>query len=249
MKENIPTPYGLLLVGSQEQVFEHTAALISDCQAQKNSRITVGLPGGSTPTAFYRWVVERRALSENVLKNTCWLASDERCVPLESDESNFGNAERLLLGPSNVPDDFKIPWPTHLDPADAAREFNKTWNDRFGAGACFDLCFLGLGDDCHTASLFPGSPLIDSACEDNFAAVEAPDKSRRLTITEAGLARCGKIVVTVLGHNKAAALKQVLKAPCRPLERPAQLLQKHARRVLWLTDPPAAAALASQATD
>jgi len=243
VKENRTTLYGLLLIGSQEQVFEHTAALLADCHAQKNSRITVGLSGGSTPKAFYRWVVERRPLSKNVLGNTCWLASDERCVPLESDESNFGNAKRLLLDPSSVPDDFKIPWPTHLDPPVASRAFNKTWNERFGAGACFDLCFLGLGDDCHTASLFPGSSLIDAACEDNFAAVEAPDKSWRLTITEAGLARCGKIVVTVLGQSKARALKQVLETPCRPLERPAQLLQKHAQRVLWLTDPPAAAAL------
>ena len=239
----IKSPYGLLQVGSKEQVFEHTAALMADCQAQKNSRITVGLSGGSTPKAFYRWVVERRALSENVLGNTCWLASDERCVPLESDDSNFGNATRLLLDPSSVPDDLKIPWPTHLDPIAAARVFNKTWNERFGAGACFDICFLGLGDDCHTASIFPGSPLIGAAGEDNFTAVEAPDKSWRLTITEAGLARCGKIVVTVLGQGKAQALKQVIETPCQPLARPAQLLHKHAQRVLWLIDPPAASAL------
>ena len=234
------TPYGLLYIGGQQQVFEHTAAILSDCQEKKASSFTVGLSGGSTPKTFYRWVVERRALSKNVLGNTYWLASDERCVPLESDDSNFGNAERLLLDPLGVPNEYKISWPTQLDPSSAARTFNKTWNERFGAENCFDLCFLGLGDDCHTASIFPGSPLIDSAGDENFAAVEAPDKSWRLTITEAGLARCGKIVVTVLGQSKSRALKQVIETPCLPLERPAQLLQKHAQRVLWLTDPPAA---------
>ena len=113
-----------------------------------------------------------------------------------------------MLSPLGVAAENKLPYPVELDPYGAADKYNRLWNERFGEENGFDVCVLGMGDDCHTASLFPGSPLLESAESRNFAAVEVPGKGWRLTITEAGLARSKKIIVNTLGQGKAEALKQ-----------------------------------------
>jgi len=62
-----------------------------------NKKVTVGLTGGSTPKAFYAWAVKQGHFDSDDFKNVVWSVSDERCVPLSSEESNFGNADRMLL--------------------------------------------------------------------------------------------------------------------------------------------------------
>ncbi len=141
-------------------------------------------------------------------------------MPLASDDSNFGNADRLMLIPLGIPGAAKIPWPVELPPAACAAAFSKTWNARFGAQTGFDVCFLGMGDDGHTASLFPHCPLISSGFPDNFAATEWPGKGWRLTITEAGLARCARVIVLANGAAKAAVLKAILHGPYDPQKLP-----------------------------
>ena len=98
-----------------------------------------------------------------------------------------------------------------------------------------------MGDDAHTASLFPGTPLLRNEGGELFAAQEVPGKGWRLTITPAGLRACGQIVVLALGANKAPALARVLHGPDDVLNTPSQILKTCADRVLWLVDEPAAA--------
>lgn len=239
----IKSDYGILEVGTLDETFRALVQILREATAEKTSPITVGLSGGSTPKAFYQWVVREKALPKTIWKNCLWLTSDERCVPPVSDDSNFGNADRLMLTPLCVPTSAKMPWPVALPPGPSAAAFNKTWNTRFGAQNGFDVCFLGMGDDGHTASLFPGCPLIGSGLQDNFAAVEWPGRGWRLTITEAGLARCGRIVVVAHGANKAAVLKAIVRGPYEPKQLPAQILRANARRVTWLVDEAAAANL------
>jgi len=239
----ISTNYGMLQIGSLDDTFRAVVDILREAVAAKGGPITVGLSGGSTPKAFYQWAVRDQALPESLWKNCRWLTSDERCVPLASDDSNFGNADRLLLTPLGMPAVAKIPWPVDLPPAGCAAAFNKMWNARFGAQNGFDVCFLGMGDDGHTASLFPGCPLIGSGLADNFAAVEWPGRGWRLTITEAGLARCGRVVIITNGANKAAVLKAVLRGPYDPKKLPSQIHRAYADRVTWLVDEAAAAEL------
>ncbi len=236
----IITNYGTLEVGTLDETFRAMIAVLRGATAGKNSPCTVGLSGGSTPKAFYQWAVRERALPEAVWKSILWLTSDERCVPLASDDSNFGNADRLMLTPLGVPAAAKIPWPVELAPAECAVAFNQMWNARFGAQNGFEVCFLGMGDDGHTASLFPGCPLINSGLQDNFAAVEWPGRGWRLTITQAGLARCGRVVVLANGANKAAVLKEILRGPYDPKRLPSQIHLAYASRVTWLVDEAAA---------
>lgn len=236
----VTTEYGDVCIGPVEALFSKAAELVL-AEASKRTLATVGLPGGSTPQRWFQWLIKACAFDEQALNRLSWLTSDERYVPLDSPESNFGNAARLLLDPLGVPETRRMPWPVQVDPHSAAIVFNRRWSERFGQRRCFDLCFLGMGDDGHTASIFPGSPLIGLDSPDSFAAVDVPGKGWRLTITECGLERCGRIVVMVLGAGKAARLRSVLQGDHDPSTQPIQLLRAVAPNVTWLVDDAAAA--------
>jgi len=231
--------YGTILIGDQASIFEHITACIQE--ASTSPTPTVGLTGGSTPKAYYDYCANGGILSEDIITKVLWYTSDERCVELESAESNFGNADRKMLTPLNVAANNKRPWPIELSPQLAAVEFSCNWNDMVGADKGFALCLLGMGDDCHTASLFPGSPLISQVPDNKFMELNVPDKGERLTITPAGLKLCDKIVVTVCGASKADALVRVFKEDHSPIDKPIQLLKEMAGNVTWLIDEAAAA--------
>ncbi len=238
------TEYGMLCVGSEEQLFNEAVA-IADRERTKaaGEEFTWALTGGSTPAAFYRHCVSKKAISPELAAAALWFTSDERMVPLESEESNFGNAARMLLDPLAIPAERRIPWPVDHEPEQAAVVFNDLWRSRFSDQRCFDLCFLGMGDDCHTASIFPRSPLIGGGPDEFFAHVDVPGKGPRLTVTRAGLAKCGAIVVMVTGAKKATPLSLVFQELYDPELRPVQLLREHSDRVTWLVDDAAAAEL------
>jgi 6-phosphogluconolactonase len=238
------TIYGTLLVGSKDEIFDEAVAVADRRRQEKGlAEVTWALTGGSTPADFYRFCVAGRKIPGELLEATRWFTSDERMVPLESEESNFGNAARLLLDPLAVPAEKRFPWPVDREPVEAARLFNEIWISRFSGARCFDLCFLGMGDDCHTASIFPGSPWIAEPGDGFFAQVEVPGKGPRLTITRTGLGKCGTIVVMVTGRKKAGPLREVFGELHDPELRPIQLLRDHAERTVWLVDHDAASEL------
>lgn len=238
------TPLGTLRIAPREDIFKALAAEMEEALPRAGSKAcSIALTGGSTPLAFYKWAVEEKVLSKELCQRANWFTSDERYVALESEESNFGNADRLLLQPLQVDELRKHPWPVHVDPHSAVAVFNRQWGERFGGHRCFDLCLLGMGDDGHTASLFPQSPMIGSGIVENFVEVEVPGKGWRFTITEAGLGRCGRIVLVVTGAGKAARLQQILEGPLDIHEQPVQLLHFCKDRVLLLADEEAAAQL------
>lgn len=241
MKE-LSTGYGRAFIGPREHCFR-TAVFLAAGQRGKlpGARpFTWALTGGSTPKEWYQWCVAKDALSPPLLATTHWFTSDERAVPLGSPESNFGNADRSLLTPLKVKADHKHPWPVDLPAGGAAAQFATESRKFFAPGKCFDVCFLGVGDDGHTASIFPGSPLLDDRPE-HFAAVNVPGKGDRLTITPAGLRACGLIVVMALGAGKADILHRILAGPLDVAQLPAQGLRECSASVVWLIDEAAAA--------
>lgn len=242
MKE-LSSGYGRVFIGPKEELFR-TAVFLAGGQRGRAPQAKIfswALTGGSTPKEWYRWCVAQQALSPGLLAATHWFTSDERHVPLASDESNFGHAQRGLLAPLAVPPEKQHPWPVALPATEAAAEFSRQSAAWLPRGRAFDLCFLGMGDDCHTASLFPGSPLLSDEGAEFFAAVEVPGKGSRLTITPAGLRACGLIVVMALGAGKAEALHRVLAGPYDPVNVPSQVLKSCRQNVVWLVDEPAAA--------
>ncbi len=238
------TEYGTLCIGSKEEIFDEAIALANRrLRESEETELTWALTGGSTPAEFYRYCATSKRIPQELLDATSWFTSDERMVPLDSDESNFGNAARLLLDPLNVPAERRFPWPVDRQPAEAALLFNSIWRSTFTEFRGFDVCFLGMGDDCHTASIFPHSPLIKDRGTHFFTHIEVPGKGPRLTITQHGLEKCGLIVVMVTGKKKAMPLSMVFNDLFDPEQRPIQFLKDHADRTVWLVDDEAAAEL------
>lgn len=237
---SLATSAGTVAILSREESFAELARRINDLAA--HGPASVGLSGGSTPKAFYAWVVRTGALTAETLARIDWHVSDERCVPLSSDDSNFGHAARGMLDALGVPGARRFPWPVELPPAEAAAAYEAAWAVRSPAKA-FDLCVLGLGDDSHVASLWPRCPLIGRTAGPRFVATEWPGRGWRLTITEAGLAQCASIVVLVGGAAKAPALREIAHGAFEPSLHPGQVLRAFAPRVTWLADQEAAAGL------
>ncbi len=239
---SLSTACGRLIVDTKENHFARAATLLGETQARATGpAFTVAFSGGSTPQDWYRWCVAQRALPAAVAARAHFTVSDERHVPLADGQSNFGNTTRHLLDPLAIPAAQRHPWPVELAPIAAVENYRATLRKLAGPGKAYDVCFLGMGDDAHTASLFPGTPLLRNEGGELFAAQEVPGKGWRLTITPAGLRACGQIVVLALGANKAPALARVLHGPDDVLNTPSQILKTCADRVLWLVDEPAAA--------
>lgn len=238
-----PTPFGNVVLGHQNHLFDLAIAQMSESARLAPDGCSIALTGGSTPKAFYQWAIRHESLPGEVVASAHWTTSDERCVPLDSDESNFGTADRNLLRPAGIPEEKKHPWPTELAPPEAALAYRHRWEEISSARNTYDLCFLGMGDDCHTASLFPGSDLLNDDGGAPFASVEVPGKGHRLTITPSGLEKCAMIVVMVTGEGKAKAIREVFTTPPDPVRRPIQLLANYSDRVLWLLDEPAGSLL------
>ena len=234
------TALGRVLVSNPETIFEKIIDFIENSVegiGDRHSRI--GFSGGSTPCSVYRWAYEKKIISHNLFRKCLWMVSDERHVSLSSQDSNFGNLDRLLLQPCNVPHENKHPWPIKTLFGKTAETFNNSWDEKFGQNSGFDVCFLGMGSDCHIASLFPECHIIGSSKE-KFSAVEWPGRGNRLTITETGLQYCRQIVVLVIGKQKARAFYKVMNSDYSPSLLPAQVLRNHADRVTWLVDSLAA---------
>lgn len=238
--QNIPTALGTVLVGPTEELFRQTVHLMNNTvKISSHKECIWGFQGGSTPKAFFQWCIQHKVFERNFIEHSIWSTSDERHVPLTSEESNFGNMDRMLLGPLGIPTSQKLSWPTDLSPQECAQTFSSLWNKRF-PNRGFDICFLGMGDDCHTASLFPNCPLIQEKNLPTFATTEWPSKGWRLTITEAGLEQAQAIVITVTGSSKTPALQTVFHGAYNPKTYPAQLLKNYAKKVTWLIDTDAA---------
>jgi len=240
----VKSDYGRVIVGTKAELFQQAFDLGAAERAKAaHSRFLWALTGGGTPKEWYQWLVSEKKLSPADASAIEWTVSDERHVLLDSAESNFGNAERQLLAPLGVPTDRRHPWMVAWPVAEAAEAYRRTMLILAGPARTYDVCFLGMGDDCHTASLFPGTPLLRDDGGLAFGGQEVPGKGWRLTITPTGLRQCGLIVVMTLGAGKADALHRVLRGPDDVLNVPSQILKTCADRVVWLVDEAAAAKL------
>ena len=233
--KKVNTVAGQFLIGNKEDIFNKTKFLIIKAVQKSSGRLVkIGLNGGSTPKFFFKWA--KNEINQDLLHKCLWMVSDERCVPLNSLDSNFGNANRLFLEHFDIPKDNKKAWPVEgISPIKGVNQFNKDWDKKFGEYSGFDICFLGMGDDCHIASLFPQCPLIGQEKNNKkFDAIYWPNRGWRFTITENGLKYCNLIVVSILDKQKAFALYKTIYSKSNFKLRPAQILTKYAHKVLWL---------------
>ena len=215
-------------------------------------RFTVALSGGSTPKALYQLLAAPPYRDEVDWRKVYVTCGDERCVPPDDDESNYRLAREALLDHVPIPGDQVRRMPGELPDYDAAaRAYESTLRRLFGLAPDsrevprFDLIYLGLGTDGHTASLFPGSPALHERERLVVAPYVEQLGAHRLTLTPPVLNAAREVTFLVAGREKAAIVREVLRSP-RDVDRlPAQVVAPTDGRLTWLLDAAAAAELAA----
>lgn len=217
-------------------------------------RFVLALCGGNTPRRLYRVL----AAEEHGVDwgRVIVLFGDERLVPWEHPDSNFLMARETLLDHVPLPRQNIHPMPTELPPADAAAAYERVIREVLDArDPRLDLVLLGMGPDGHTASIFPGSPLLSEAeggrrgatfgqatlC---VAVTDAPKPpARRLTMTPYLINHARQVLVVVAGEDKVAAVSAALESDAEPGEIPIRVISPEGGILTYLVDRRAARAL------
>ncbi|MEZ4702288.1 MAG: 6-phosphogluconolactonase [Rhodothermales bacterium] len=212
------------------------------CVAERG-RCTIALAGGSTPRRLYEILATE--LRDDVPWERLHLVwGDERHVPHDDPKSNFRMAREAMLDRVPLLPDHIYPTPVAGAPdADAeayARRIDALLAPDEGR---LDLVLLGLGDDGHTASLFPGSPALGETERSVVAAPAPVAPHQRITLTFPVLNRARAVFFLVAGADKAPALACVFGKPGGVAECPAGRVQPDGGEVIWWLDEPAAAGL------
>lgn len=206
-----------------------------------NGRFSVALSGGSTPHRLYE-TLSTNSFREKVRWNAVHVFwSDERCVPMDDPRSNFLMARRTLLDHVPVQPDHVHPILGDLPAALAATHYETTLQDFFEEQApVFDLILLGLGENAHTASLFPHTSVLDEKERWVGEVYVAEQSMYRVTMTVPLINQAREVIFLVSGANKAPALQDVLEGAYHPHEYPAQLIRPNGAHPVWLVDKSAA---------
>lgn len=226
---------------------ERVAAICARAVASRGA-CAVALSGGETPKRLYAVLASdayRRRVPWEYLE-VFW--GDERCVPQDDARSNYRVARDLLLSKVPVPAEHVYPMPGDTpDHEAAAAAYEKTLRAQLPRTADgwprFDLVLLGLGDNAHTASLFPHSAVLRERERAVVAEFVEDAGMWRMTLTAPVLNRAAEILFLVAGGSKADAVRAVLEGPADPDDVPAALIRPVDGRVTWLLDDAAASRL------
>ena len=211
----------------------------------ERGRFLVALSGGSTPMQLYK------LLGESFHDKVDWshvhfFWGDERCVPVDDSGNSYGQTKKVLFDKINIPAENIHRVLSELEPDSAAKEYANALSvfaESPLAWPRFDLALLGMGDDGHTASLFPNSPVeVDSPT----LAVTANYQGRpanRVTLTPKVLNSSRNIMFLVTGKSKAITLSKVLNGAYMPEELPAQRIAPKDGNLDWLIDEEAGSLL------
>jgi len=216
-------------------------------------RFTVALSGGSTPEKMYALLAAPERRSAIPWEQVFVFLGDERFVPAENPWSNYGMAKRALLDPIAFPESNRFPMPTPPGVTDlgaAAFRYTDVLATFFQAPGlaeppAFDLILLGLGDDGHTASLFPGKPALEvsTGWVTGTPPGVLPPPVDRLTLTFPVLNAAKNVLFLVGGEKKADVLQAILEGGSDPATHPAAAVRPRNGSLTYLLDAAAAAKL------
>jgi len=235
----LPDPERLAAAAAEEFV---RAALEA---SGERGRFAVAVSGGSTPLRLFRLLARRGHLTPPgplPWSAIHWFWVDERCVPAEDEQSNYGAWRRAVAG-APIDEERVHRVVGELPASDAAARYEselRAWFDEDSEKPRLDLVLLGMGNDGHTASLFPGSEALFEANRWAVAPRVYPSGPARVTMTLPAINAARRIVFLVSGEEKADTLRRVLDEPAAGL--PAQAVQPADGELTWLVDAAAAAA-------
>ncbi|UOQ99040.1 6-phosphogluconolactonase [Hymenobacter sp. 5317J-9] len=209
-------------------------------------RFVVALSGGSSPKKLYELLASPAYREKVAWPQVFFFFGDERNVPATDAESNYRMANEALLKPLGIAAAQVFAVDTTLPPAEAAAAYTETIRQFFGAEeARFDLVLLGLGDNSHTASLFPHTPVLHDASVGARKVFLTDKNVFRITLTAPLINQARAVAFLVYGQDKAAAVRHVLHDARDVEEFPAQLIAP-AGETHWFLDQAAASLLPKQ---
>lgn len=209
----------------------------------ENGQFNVSLSGGSSPKKLYELLASEDLKNQIDWTKVYFFFGDERYVPHDHADSNYLMSYNSLFAPLSINENQIFKVDTSVDPSNAALGYEKCICNHFKDEPIFDLILLGLGDDAHTASLFPNTSLlwID---EELVKEVYLEDKAvYRISMTAPLINKAKNIAFLTFGEGKANALKFVLEADKDIKNYPAQLINPSNGEVQWFIDEAAAAKL------
>ncbi|MEO8449080.1 MAG: 6-phosphogluconolactonase [Gemmatimonadota bacterium] len=214
-----------------------------------SGRFTMALSGGSTPRALYSLLATPEYADRISWTHAHLFWSDERCVPPDDPSSNYRMARETLIDRVPIPAEQVHRIRGEDDPSAAAEAYDLVLRTVLGSPGPdhspvtgFDLVLLGLGEDGHTASLFPGK----SGVREKTRWVVAEDVEAvgmwRITLTPVVINAAHSVAFMVSGAGKSARLKEVLEEPANPDRLPAQAIKSRSGGPVWMVDQAATGA-------
>jgi 6-phosphogluconolactonase len=198
---------------------------------------TIALSGGSSPLDAYR-LLAKQTIDWNKV-HVYWV--DERAVPPAHERSNYGQAKKALLDPASIPETSIHRMrgeASDLTTAamDYEAELRETVKSKLGGLPSLDLLVMGIGDDGHTASLFPGERTMHITDKLVAAVPAKPDREARLTLTVPVLENARSSVILVLGKSKHPALERIWATHGDLDETPGRVIRNFRGSICWVID-------------
>ncbi len=231
-----------------EKLSRHAANLFVEQSRRsiiERNRFLATLNGGSTPTRLFQ------LLATDFCDKVDWSKThifwgDERCVPPDDAGSSYGQARDALLSHVSIPDSNIHRIKGELEPIHASEDYARVLKDfaEDGIGVPrFDLIYLGMGEDGHTASLFPGSLVNISEPALPVTAHYQDRPANRVTLTPLVFNSARMVIFMATGEKKAIPLAEVLSDRYNPELYPAQRINPKDGELIWLVDEDAAGRL------
>ena len=243
----------ITILDDSQAVYVHAAEEITHFSGEDictHAEFTIALSGGSTPAAIYELLATRFKLSVD-WKEVQFYWGDERCVPPDDKSSNYAMANRTLLSHLPLRPDQIHRMRGELAPEEAASAYEEELKNAFSLGEGefprFGLVMLGLGDNRHTLSLFPGHKDAIEETEKMVVALEVEaTPSKRISFTPPVANNAQRAMFIVTGREKAEAVRDIIEGPRDPVKFPAQAIQPSDGELIWLLDKAAASLLSNR---
>jgi 6-phosphogluconolactonase len=207
----------------------------------RTGKFNLALSGGSSPRNLYKLLASEAYRNRIEWRHVYFFFSDERYVPANHADSNFQMVRESLFTPLDIASEQIFAVDTTLSPAESARVYERDIVKHFRGQRChFDLILLGLGDNSHTASLFPHTGILhekEALVKEVFVQEVA---MYRISFTAPLINLAHRVAFLVYGESKAEAVRHILEDPFNPNEYPAQLIRPESGEVYWFIDELAA---------
>ena len=230
----------LIVKQTQEEALDAATGIITDALSEAGKIFHLAVSGGGTAVLLFNRLATAIPAPDIPRLQLWWV--DERCVSPEDDQSNYGHALKTLIRPLQLPDSNVHRMHGETDPEIEANRYSRLLEEQlpFRKGLpAFDMIFLGMGEDGHTASLFPGDESAFTAEEPVTTARHPVSGQMRITLTPACINNAGTVFFLVTGEGKSETLEKVFYNIEKP-PLPAARIRPENGELIWIMDTAAA---------